>query len=191
MKNLGLSKNRNSKINRAVIDVVIDAMVEHDSRFISSLGISTETLELLKNLTATELQRLLNGFGAQLINVSINDQAAALFRDHIQAESGNDDTLDQAIRLGARYNMLKELTGVSRQEYENRRSILKLNSPARGRIELLSEADEIRVWDAWQEADHHHPLGRLCLVAGKTKIGIDQVWQTLQSLDISWEAGNG
>lgn len=186
MQGLGNSNNKSNVINRAVIDMLITAIIDNDARFIASLGINSTAVGVLKKLPATDLHRMLNSFGSQLIDVQINEQAIQLFQAHIQAESGHEDTLDLAIRLGARYPMLRELTGISRQEYEQKRAILSIDAPSRGRIELLDEHSELQVWDAWQKEQEPNPLRRFCLVAKKTQIGIEQIWQSLQSLN--WEA---
>ena len=178
-----LNNTKTSILNTAVIHALVEAIVDNDSGFIDSMGIDTDVIDLLKTLPATQLTRLTQSFGAQIIEVRIDGQALSLFKEHIERESQTEDLTDRVMSHGGRFKMINALTGISRQEYEQRRDILGIEAPSRGRIEFLNEADEVAVWDAWELTQENDPaLERYLQVSLSTGLPIDKIWQAVQNL---------
>ncbi len=86
--------------------------------------------------------------------------------------------IDESLRLGARHAMLEAFTGMSREQFRERLKALGMLPKPRGRIELLSEKEEVDVQRCWHKLRGYQrrELGKLCAVSACTGLTLDRIW---------------
>ena len=91
--------------------------------------------------------------------------------------------LDRSIQLGSRYNMARYYTGISRRSFNERRALLKVKPPGRGRIQLLDLSEEQRVFKEWEKLANTNTdsFEIICIVAEKTKLPLDKIWSSFRN----------
>ncbi len=177
------TEQRVAFINQTVIDAIIEAIVDNDGNFIRALDINNDIIELLQTVPATDIRKMIKRFGAQLIDVKLNQQALAMFNAYVVNESDNEQVTNRAILAGARFAIISDMTGMGRYEYEERRKLLDARIPSRGRVERLDEATEHKVIQSWLSHSHEpKQLMRACIVADETGANFNQVWDAVQDV---------
>ena len=182
---MGQPENKLNKrlypLNREAVCMLAAAAQRSDYRFLECLGIEDECIPLLRTVGIHELDRL-HDIPALVVEVKFNVDALTRTLRYLKRESVQEELIDRAIKLGLRQPMLRALTGISRREYDARRAALKLDPKEPGRIESLSERDEIRVLELWERLSEDSELSdleRLCLVAEQTSLSADRVWNAV------------
>jgi hypothetical protein len=172
-------------INQQILLAAADALRSQDAHLLSQLGLSSIDEATAEQLRKVSVDRLacLNTFRGTLLDVRLNTQTLRMFLGFAQDKVSEDDQINAAIRAGMRQPMLEELKGISRREFASRRQHMGLPEHTRGRIEVLSEEDELSVLRAWKQLESvEDVLDRYLELHRQTGIGLDQAYTTIKSL---------
>lgn len=168
-------------LNREAVCIAASAAQRSDFHLLQRLGIDEQCIPLLKTIGIHELDRL-RDFKASVVDVRFNSSTLSSLLSHLKRETAQEAQVDRAISLGLRQPMLRLLTGISRREFEQRRSMLKLPAGEPGRIESLSEQDELLVLQRWRvlkSDDAMDDIERLCEIAEETGLSADRIWNSV------------
>ena len=168
-------------LNREALLMAATAAQSADVRVLEQLGVEPDAVSLLKEMRASDLDKL-ESFPASLLEVRFNRHNMAQLLQRINDEGANTDLTDRAIRGGIRQPNLNKLNGISRREFDRRCQMLGLPSKTPGRVNALSERKEIEVDGFWKKltetySDHSDTiLERLVEAHELTGASIDQIW---------------
>lgn len=172
-----------SAINQQAVILAVQAVQKDDYRLLTQFGLTGLDVELtqqLKNLNVDSLSSI-NDFRGSLLQLKFDARQLRVFIKMAQEKSREDDQINKAIRAGIRQPTLEELKGTSRREFTARRVRMGLPDQSKGRIENLSEEDELLVLRTWSKLSSiDDPLGRLLALFDETKISLDRAWITIR-----------
>jgi hypothetical protein len=172
-------------INQQILLAAADALRSQDTHLLSHLGLSTIDSITADQLRSVSVDRLacLNHFRGSLLDVRLNTQNLRMFLGFANDKVSEDDQINAAIRAGMRQPMLEELKGITRREFAGRREHMGLPEHTRGRIEVLSEEDELLVLRTWKTLESiADPLDRYLETYRLTNISLDQAYTTIKQL---------
>ena len=178
------NKTINSKqlasLNREALYTAATAAQTSNFALLKKMGVEETCYDLLRSVTLRALDRMTD-FPAPLVDVSFNGKALSYFLNHQELEHSEETDTDRAIRLGIRQPMLNALTGISRRDYDQRKQALGLPPQERGRIESLTESEELDALRQWEQLKNSNlsELRKLCSLSESTGIGIDRLWNTI------------
>jgi hypothetical protein len=169
-------------LNQQALLLAISALKNDDITVITQLGLAdlnTEAIRKLKALTAQEIL-VTYEFRGQLAEIRIIPRMLENFLSMANSKTHEDALIDEAILAGMRQPILQELKGITRREFAARRDRMSLPDNRRGRIENLSEEDELRAIKSWQQQDAiGDPLERYVSVYRDTQIPLDQAYLSI------------
>lgn len=172
-------------INQHYLLAAANALRTQDVLLIEQLGLSSIdelTAEQLRSVSVDKLSCLGN-FRGMFLDVRLNPNMLRMFLGFASDKVGEDDLIARAIRAGMRQPMLEELKGIGRREFTARRERMGLPDHARGRIENLSEDQELTVLRTWSTLSHlSDPLERYLELHRLTGIRLDQAFTTIKQL---------
>lgn len=178
------------QLNRSVLLTIVDAAQNGQQQILEQMGIDGETASQLRKLPLDSLNRG-RSFRATIMDIKIHPKKFQLYLRHIATESDFEATIDHAVKLGFRQTMLYKLCGLSRRDYDIRRKAQGLPSHATGRIESLSEDEEIRVIEMWGQHSVKYAgdsiLKRLVRIAESTGYRAEAIWNALEAAEVEWE----
>ena len=181
-----MSANRHlTFINQQFLLAAADALRSQDAHLLSQLGLSKIDQSTAEQLRRVSVDRLacLNDFRGSLLDVRLNTQNLRMFLGFANDKVSEDDQINAAIRAGIRQPMLEEIKGIGRREFASRREHMGLPEHARGRIEVLSEADELLVLRTWEKLKSMSDLlERYLRIHELTGISLDQAYTTIKQL---------
>ncbi len=174
-----------SLINQQALLAAAEALRTQDTKMLELLGVDQLddcTANQLKMITTDRLATL-NTFKGILCQLKLDPTGLRLFLGFADGKVTEDELVNQAIRAGMRQPMLEQLKGITRREYAARRARMGLPEHSRGRIEALSEADELLVLRTWGKLKAcPDPLQRYLALYEETKIALDQAYTTIHNL---------
>jgi len=180
-----MSSNYSSWLNQVVMLAAAEALRSNNREMIYELGLQSLdriATEELKQLTADRIN-CVHAFKGSLAKVSVDTNQLGIFLNFSKTKTDEEDLIDKAILAGLRQCMLEELKGITRREFTVRREQLGIPEHKPGRIEVLSEADEIKVLRVWNGLDSiRDPLVRLLSLYEKTGISLDRAYTTIKQL---------
>lgn len=181
-----MSANRHlTFINQQILLAAADALRSQDAHLLSQLGLSKIDQSTADQLRRVSVDRLacLNDFRGSLLDVRLNTQNLRMFLGFADDKVSEDDQINAAIRAGMRQPMLEEIKGIGRREFASRREHMDLPEHTRGRIEVLSEADELLVLKTWKKLEVvNDMLDRYLQLYQLTSISLDQAYTTIKQL---------
>ncbi len=166
-------------LNREALLLSVSALKNDDTHLINELGLQHLSEGVRLKIAKLSLHQVLVAadFRGALAEVKIVPRQMEYFINMATSKSEEDAMIDEAIASGMRQPVLQELKGTTRREYTARRTKLKLPENPRGRIENLSEDDELIVLRSWRKhADISDPLARYLAVHHETGIGLDRAY---------------
>jgi hypothetical protein len=170
-------------LNQQAIILAVQALQQDDAKLLTQLGLTDlddDVASRLKNLTIEHLNSASN-FRGSLFQVLFNGRQLNLFLNMAHGKTREDHQINKAIRAGLRQPMLEELKGTPRREYASRRVLMGLQEHSKGRIESLSEEDELLVLTTWQQLNTiEDPLARLLSLHQATGISLDRAWVAIK-----------
>jgi hypothetical protein len=178
---VGQEKNRLATLNREAVCVAAAAAQRGDNALLHKLGIDRLCVPMLKGININALERL-HSFNSLVVDIRFNAGALERMLNYLHDEIQLEDRIDRAIRLGIRQGQLRDLTGVTRREYEQRRAALGLSGNGPGRSGGLQESEELDVLRQWQSLKTDtsiDDLEKLCRIAENTGITVDRIWLTV------------
>ena len=173
-------------LNREAIMTAVKAAKAGDAALLSQMGLMDG--RTITDLKALSLESLMMGdnFPGAIVDLRFNEHSLNLYIKHVTREGCREQLINEAISLGIRQQMLEQLTGIGRREFEQRRQILGAPKLSRGRVEHLSRAREEAVFDAWQALDEHDDnddaLFKCVAISKRLGIRLDQVWSSIAQL---------
>ncbi|ODS23548.1 hypothetical protein AB835_08015 [Candidatus Endobugula sertula] len=179
--------NAIQKVNKDALELAILAVREDNQEVIEMLGLADVDNESLNALSRLDVHQLsfAEDFRGQLVDVRLHSRGLGLYLDMAVRKQREQDTENRAIRAGMRQFMLNKLTGMSRREYESRLKLLDLPSHERGRIELLDDDQEAKVFSVWKRLLNEKTsseLERYCRLHDETGIELDRAYQSIDQL---------
>lgn len=172
-------------LNQQALLLAVEALRNNDQRLINQLGLDGADESLarkLRDLNASNFT-IVQDFRGTLLQVKFDTRQLQLFVDLASTKTNEDDQVNQAIRAGLRQPMLEELKGTTRREYTTRRTLMGLPEHSKGRIENLSEEDEIKVLRTWKSLESiADPLERWLKLHEITGIQLDRAWLVVRGL---------
>ena len=170
-------------MNQQAIILAVQALQQDDIKLLTQLGLTNiddDVASRLKNLTIEHLNSA-SKFRGSLFQVLFNSRQLDLFLNMAHGKTLEDHQINKAIQAGLRQPMLEELKGTPRREYTSRRIIMGLQEHNKGRIESLSEEDELLVLNTWQKLKNiEDPLTRLLSLHQATGVSLDRAWVTIK-----------
>lgn len=175
-----------SNINRAAIILAVEAFRSNDELILSQLGLNnldSSTIDSLRNMSINHLA-CTQDFRGLLVNMNFDSRQVGLFISLASRRTQEDEQIDKLIRYGMRQGMLEHLKGVTRREFDSRRTRLQLPANARGRIETLCESDELLVLRSWQSLSLKIDdlLQRYIALHEDTLVSLDRACLTIQQV---------
>ncbi|WP_191968664.1 STY4526/YPO1902 family pathogenicity island replication protein [Cellvibrio sp. KY-GH-1] len=174
-----------TSLNHQALLAVAEALRNGDSQLLNQLGLGAIDQSVASQLKALSADRIacLPNFKGSLFQLRIDPHTLRLYLGFADSKVTEDDLVNRAIRAGLRQPMLEELKGISRRDFAARRSRMSLPEHSRGRIEVLSEEEELTVLRAWEKLrDIEDPLERLIALHQETDIALDQAYITIKQL---------
>lgn len=172
-------------LNQQVLLLAVEALRNNDQRLISQLGLDGADESLARQLRELNASKftIVQDFRGTLVQVKFDTRQLQLFVELASSKTNEDDQVNQAIRAGLRQPMLEELKGITRREYTSRRTLMGLPEHSKGRIENLSEEDEIKVLRTWKSLESiADPLERWLTLHEVTGIQLDRAWLVVRGL---------
>ncbi len=174
-----------TSLNHQALLAIAEALRNGDNQMLMQLGLTNMDHHVsseLKGLSADRVACLPN-FKGSLFQINIDQTALQMFLNFAKTKVSEDDLINQAILAGLRQPMLEQIKGISRREFAARRQRLGLPEHSRGRIEVLSEKEEIAVLRAWEKLKHvDDVLERLLALHEETGVSLDQAWITIKQV---------
>lgn len=168
-------------LNREAILMAATAAQSADTQVLGQLGVEPEAIPLLKDMKASDLEKL-ESFPASLLEVRFNRHNITRLLQRISEESESIDMMDRAIKGGIRQSILNRLCGIGRREFDQRCQMLGVPLKTPGRVDSLTERKEIEVDGCWKHMkedlgeDEETLLTRLIKTHEQTGASIDQIW---------------
>ena len=168
-------------LNREALLMAATAAQSADTRVLGQLGVEPDAVPLLKDMKASDLDKLEN-FPASLLEVRFNRHNMAQLLQRINDEGESTDLVDRAIRGGIRQPQINQLSGISRREFDQRCKMLGLTPKTPGRVNAFNERQEIQVDGCWKKLKElmgdgsDTLLERLVEAHEETGASIDQIW---------------
>ena len=135
-------------INQAVVAQALHDLRNGQLRRCKAMGFDDKDLEALKRPTMVSL----------LINASVSWCTVRVNRDVLQRLLHQVDNVEQEVekvdrmlRLGASTDMVHQFYGLTHEEVALRRALLQLPRK-KGRYPVLSEQEDVRLWELWTGA---------------------------------------
>lgn len=174
-----------TSLNHQALLAVAEALRNGDNQMLVQLGLGNidhNVASELKGLSADRIACLPN-FKGSLFQIHIDTNTLRLFLGFAKNKVSEDELINRAIYAGLRQPMLEEIKGVSRRDFAARRARMNLPEHNRGRIEVLSEKEEITVLRTWENLKSIEDLlERLLALHQETGISLDQAWITIKQL---------
>jgi hypothetical protein len=170
-------------LNQQAIILAVQALQHDDEKLLGQLGLTELDDALAQQLKALNIDHLncTNNFRGSLLQLKFDPRQLNLFMSMALEKTREDDQINKAIRAGLRQPMLEEIKGVTRREFASRRQRMSLPEHNKGRIENLSEEDELLVLRMWQNLKEVvDPLTRLLSLHQATGISLDRAWITIK-----------
>ncbi len=168
-------------LNREALLMAATAAQSADTHVLGQLGVEPEAIPLLKDMKASDLEKL-ESFPASLLEVRFNRHNITRLLQRISDEGHSIDLADRAIKGGIRQPALNQLCGISRREFDQRCEMLGVPLKTPGRVDSLTERKEIEVDGRWksitEDMGNHEEtlLLRLIKTHEDTGTSIDQIW---------------
>lgn len=172
-------------LNQQALLLAVEALRNNDQRLLNQLGLEHADEALAKQLRDLNASNFtcVQDFRGTLVQVKFDTRQLKLFVDLASTKTSEDDQINDGIRAGLRQPMLEELKGITRREYTSRRMRMGLPEHSKGRIENLSEDDEIKVLRTWKTLESiDDPLKRWLKLHEITGIQLDRAWLVIRGL---------
>lgn len=172
-----------SVLNQQAIILAVQAIQRDDIKLLNQFGLSELDGDLARQLKDLNVDHLtcINDFRGSLLSFQFDDRQLRIFVTMALEKTREDDQINKAIRAGIRQPLLEELKGITRREFSARRERMHLPDHNKGRIENLTEDDEIRVLRSWSALNNiSDPLERLLILHEETQISLDRAWVAIK-----------
>lgn len=172
-------------LNQQALLLAVEALRNNDQHLLNQLGLEHADEALAKQLRDLNASNFtcVQDFRGTLVQVKFDTRQLKLFVDLASTKTSEDDQINDGIRAGLRQPMLEELKGITRREYTARRMRMGLPEHSKGRIENLSEDDEIKVLRTWKTLESlDDPLERWLKLHEITGIQLDRAWLVIRGL---------
>lgn len=177
-----MARTTHAELVFSALRYVTEILAEGDVHSVLDLGLRLDQVARLQRLTLQDLQHL-SQVRAHFLNVSVDPVCFDRVLEHMERSKRGEALQDELIRLRAPLPMMRAFFGLTNAEYAARRKLLGMSGAGVGRPPAPSEADERRIWDAWQAAGEQ-PLEERYLTVGRaTGVPLSIVW----SLVRTWE----
>jgi hypothetical protein len=178
-----MSNNIYSTLNQQAVILAVQAIQHDDLNMLTQFGLSElddELAQQLKHLNIDHLSAIID-FRGSLLQLKFDPRQLRVCINMALEKTREDDQINKAIRAGMRQPILEELKGTTRREFTARRERMGLPEHCKGRIENLSEADELLVLRSWATLKQFNdPLTRLLALYDETHISLDRAWIAIQ-----------
>jgi hypothetical protein len=174
-----MSNNIYSALNQQAVILAVQAIQRNDLKLLTQFGLSSldgELTQQLKNLNVDHLNSI-NDFRGSLLQLKFDPRQLRVCLNMTIEKNREDDQINRAIKAGIRQPTLEEIKGTTRREFTARRERMGLPEHSKGRIENLSEEDELLVLRSWAKLKQiNDPLTRLLALYDETQISLDRAW---------------
>lgn len=179
-----MAKTTHSELVFHILRYVTETLAEGDIHAVLDLGLRLDQITRLQQITLRDLYHL-SRVRTHFLDVAVDPACFDRVLDHIERNQRHDALQDDLIRQRAPLAMMRAFFGMTNAEYATRRRLLGLTGTGIGRPHAPSEADEHRIWQAWQEHARLPLEQRYLQVGDDTGIPLNTVWALIQS----WEDG--
>ncbi len=177
-------KNLYSDLNKAAIDLIIQAYHDGAHDELELLGISIDVAEKLCNMP-TRAYFTLGNFRGSVMSFSANNERLVLLIDHLEKETEKSHQIDQLIELGAPHNMLEKIAKLTRIEFQRRCKLLHGVKERRGRAKNLTQTESVQVNHVSNQIKAASPnlddLTYFIELGRKTGIDLYRIWTFLNT----------
>ncbi len=168
-------------LSKTALQAVIALFEAGDYETLDDLGVSPPTVDRIRSLRASDLNRM-NATSCRhnVVGFIWDDSAANRLLDSIQIRSEDEAVVEQLIKLYAPINMLEAVAGCTRIDIRRKRRLFNIECSS-GRIEKLpiDRRDQIR--SAWFENSDKPVLQRCIAVYENTGIKLDLAWDEIRT----------
>lgn len=161
---------------------VTETLAEGDIHSVLDLGFRLDQIARLERFTLRDLYHI-SQVRTHFMDISVDPACFDRVLDHMERNKRHDALQDELIQLRAPLAMMRAFFGMTNAEYAARRKLLGMSGTGIGRPPAPSEADEQRVWKAWQSHAEDPEEQRYLHVGQTTGIPLNTVWALIQS----WE----
>lgn len=178
-----MARTTHAELVFSALRYVTETLAEGDVHSVLDLGLRLDQVARLQQLTLQDLQHL-SRVRAHFLNVSVDPVCFDRVLEHMERSKRGEARQDELIRRRAPLPLMRAFFGMTNAEYAARRKLLGMSGAGVGRPPAPSEADERRIWDAWQAAGEQPLEERYVSVGRVTDVPLSIVW----SLVRAWEA---
>lgn len=133
-------------LNQAILNQLLQDIRNGCMRRVQSMGWNEQMLQELQS--KPELMAMLFNTSVTWANVQINEQVVQRLFKQVQSTEEEQRVIDRALRLGANYELMNELFGLSGAEISQRRRLLGIQA-RKGRKRALTHDEESAIWKRW------------------------------------------
>lgn len=178
-----MARTTHAELVFSALRYVTETLAEGDVHSVLDLGLRLDQVARLQLLTLQDLQHL-SQVRAHFLNVSVDPVCFDRVLEHMERSKRGEALQDELIRLRAPLPMMRAFFGMTNAEYAARRKLLGMSGAGVGRPPAPSEADEHRIWEAWQAAGEQLLEERYVSVGRATGVPLSIVWSVVRA----WEA---
>lgn len=171
-------------LNQAVVAQALHDLRNGQLRRCKAMGFDDKDLEALKQ---PALVSLLINASVSWCTVTVNREVLQRLLHQVSSVEQEIEKVDRMLRLGASTDMVHHFYGLTHEEIALRRNLLQLPK-RKGRHPVLSETEDVRLWELWtdvirqQGTDLSDELAMLNVtldIAEEMKLPASVLWSTI------------
>ncbi|EQB98916.1 DUF2857 domain-containing protein [Photorhabdus temperata] len=172
-----------SQVTNALLTQLVMELKSGCLRRCESLGLMTEEMRMLHNLTVEDLHYLMNS-PVSVLTLRIHHENFALMLQQARREQKRLQRLDRALVLGGSIELMQHYFGLTSVEVSSRRRMLGIEA-RQGRCLMLTDKDSAEVWRLWQadvtDPDSAEGLEVMMQAAEQLDVSLTAVWNAVRS----------
>jgi hypothetical protein len=171
-------------INQAVVAQALHDLRNGQLRRCKAMGFDDKDLEALKRPAMVSL--LINA-SVSWCTIKVNREVLQRLLHQVNNVEQEIEKVDRMLKLGASTDMVHQLYGLTHEEVALRRTLLHLPK-RKGRHPVLSEQEDVRLWELWTDAirqqginlsDDIAVLDTTLDIAEEMKLPASVLWSTI------------
>ncbi len=143
-------EDRESELNNAVLRYICQCQASGDFKAIEKLGIDSDVLNSLRNMTVNEVLHASN-IRSKFVTIVVDNKMLKNLFNHVKREAHAQQLINDLIAHGAPLKLVRDLTGIHAIEFSARRKML--NVDYLGRTQSPTAEQEMCIYKHWRDLD--------------------------------------
>jgi hypothetical protein len=150
---------------------------------VEEIGLTLAQAERLKAMTTLDLHDLASSCPAAGVKLLMRREMMDRLLDMLDRKKKEDQQVIKFIKAGASCQDMRQLFGLSKPEFTQKRKSLNMSEYGVGRVDYPDHASETKIWNAWCKNAHLDLRERLLKVHKETGIAIRLVRESLNNCE--------